>query len=330
MTVHDGKALAATMAKTKPQQTLAKQISCAGTGLHSGMTVHMTILPAAPNTGIVFRRSDIDTGDEAARDIPAHAEAVTDTWLGTTIRNEAGTAVSTIEHLMAALAGCGIDNAIVEVDAPEVPVMDGSSAPFVRLIECAGVEQQGSPRRYLRILRRVEVGDGDRRAILEPHEGSRLDFEIDFPTRAIGRQSFGFDVAEAGFKNDIASARTFGFVKDVDALHEAGLALGAALENTVAIDNDEVVNEGGLRFDDEFVRHKVLDAVGDLYLAGVPFVGRYCGVKAGHALNNQLVRALFADPDAFEFTTEAPEAVPAGTRRTGGGSVAAKAAAAPA
>lgn len=320
---------ATTMARTKPQQTLATDISCAGVGLHSGATVNMTLRPAAPNTGIVFRRIDL-AGEVADVDIPAHAHEVRDTQLGTTISNACDARVSTIEHLMAALAGCGIDNAIVELDAAEVPVMDGSSAPFVRLIECAGIEAQAAPRRYIRILSPVVVDLGDKRAVLEPHDGFAIHFQIDFPTPAIGRQDLAVELGEPSFKKDIAAARTFGFMKDVETLWSMGLAQGASLANTVAIDDDAVVNEDGLRFKDEFVRHKVLDAVGDLYLAGAPIIGRYRGEKAGHAVNNQLLRALFERPDAYEITTEAPavEAVP--VRRTGGAPMAASAAAAPA
>lgn len=311
-------------AKTKPQQTLAKQISCSGVGLHGGMTVNMTILPAAPNTGIVFERVDIE-GE--ARRVPARADAVGQTCLGTVVSNEADVKVSTVEHLMAAFAGCGIDNAVVEVDAPEIPVMDGSSAPFVRLIECAGIQQQAAPRRYIRVKRRVEIADGLKLAALEPHDGFAVDFEIDFDSQAIGRQSARCEFADMTFKTELADARTFGFLRDKEALQQAGLALGASLENTVVIDEDTVMNEDGLRSADEFVRHKALDAVGDLYLAGAPILGRYSGVRAGHALNNQLLRALLADPAAFEITTEAP----AGARaaRTGGAALG-NAAAAPA
>ena len=319
---------------TRPQQTLRTSISCAGVGLHTGSLVNMTLHPAAPNTGVVFRRADLDVMPGGSVDIPARADAVGDTQLGTTICNDAdpsgSAAISTVEHVMAALAGCGIDNVVVEVDASEVPVMDGSSAPFVRLIECAGVEQQAAPRRYIRILRPVEVVHDEKRAVLEPHDGFVVHFEIDFPSPAIGRQAIEVDLAEPCFKQDIAAARTFGFVKDVEALRSMGLARGASLENTVAIDDDAVVNDDGLRFKDEFVRHKVLDAVGDLYLAGAPIIGRYRGARCGHALNNTLIRTLLASPDAYEITTQPPTAECRSWRRARGAVAMADVAAAPA
>jgi len=330
----DTKAQRASMAKSKPQQTLKTSISCAGVGLHTGTMVNMTMHPAAPNTGIIFRRTDLDVSQGGGADIKAYALGVGDTQLGTTICAEgehaAKATISTIEHVMAALAGCSIDNAIIDVDAPEVPVMDGSSAPFVRLIECAGVEQQGAPRRYIRILRPVEIRGEDKHAVLEPHDGFALHFEIDFPSAAIGRQEIAIEMGDPCFKDDIAAARTFGFVKDVEMLRSMGLARGASLENTVAIDGDTVVNDDGLRFKDEFVRHKLLDAVGDLYLIGAPIIGRYRGVRSGHALNNQLVRALLADPDAYEITTEAPSTELRTAHQAGGAAAVASVAAAPA
>ncbi len=329
----DKKAAKASMAKSKPQQTLKTSISCAGVGLHTGSMVNMTLHPAAPNTGVVFRRTDLDASQGGGVDIPARADAVGDTQLGTTICAPgpfATATVSTIEHVMAALSGCSVDNVIIDVDAPEVPVMDGSSVPFVRLIECAGVEQQGAPRRYIRILRPVEIAIDEKRAVLEPHDGFAVHFEIDFPSPAIGRQEMTVELGEPSFKKDIAAARTFGFVKDVEMLRSMGLARGASLENTVAIDDDAVVNDDGLRFKDEFVRHKVLDAVGDLYLAGAPIIGRYRGVRSGHALNNELVRKLFATPEAFEITTQAPSVELRGARRAGGAPSVAAVAAAPA
>jgi len=310
VTVQDGKALRATMAKSKPQQTLKTSISCAGVGVHTGAMVNMTFHPATPNTGIVFRRTDLSPEEGGGVDIPALASSVGDTQLGTTIRAGqpyAETAyVATIEHVMAALAGCEIDNLIIEVDAAELPVMDGSSAPFVRLIECAGVEQQAAPRRYIKILRPVEIKGDQKLAVLEPFDGQAFEFEIDFESPVIGQQALAVELGSDSFKDDISEARTFGFVKDVEMLRSLGLARGSSLENTVAIEDDEILNEDGLRFDDEFVRHKTLDAIGDLYVLGAPVIGRYRGVRSGHALNNELVMALLASPDAFEFTTEAP------------------------
>lgn len=310
MTVQDGKALRASMAKSKPQQSLKTSISCTGVGVHTGTMVTMTIHPAAPNTGIIFRRTDLEPSEGGGVDIPALATCVGNTQLGTTIcagGEFAGTAtVSTIEHVMAALAGCSIDNAIIDVDAPEVPVMDGSSAPFVRLIECAGIEQQAAPRKYIRILRPIEVVDGAKKASLEPHDGHAFFFSIDFDTPVIGKQELEVELGDGAFKSSISEARTFGFVKDVEALRSMGLARGSSLENSVAIEDDAILNEDGLRYDDEFVRHKMLDAIGDLYVLGAPIIGRYHGVRSGHAFNHDLVQALLSAPDAYEITTEAP------------------------
>ena len=334
VTVQDGKALRANMAKSKPQQTLKTSISCAGVGVHTGAMVNMTFHPAAPNTGIVFRRTDLDPSEGGGADIPALASSVGDTQLGTTIcaagEYAATATVSTIEHVMAALAGCEIDNIIIDVDAAETPVMDGSSAPFVRLIECAGIEQQGAPRRYIRMLRPIEIAGEKKLARLEPHDGQAFEFEIDFATPAIGQQAVAVELGADCFKKDISEARTFGFVKDVEALRSIGLARGSSLDNTVAIDNDEILNEDGLRYDDEFVRHKTLDAIGDLYVLGAPVIGRYQGVRSGHALNNQLVRALLDAPDAYEITTEAPGAAVQAPAASGGSSGAMSAVAAPA
>ncbi|WP_422363662.1 UDP-3-O-acyl-N-acetylglucosamine deacetylase [Pyruvatibacter mobilis] len=306
------------MAKSKPQQTLKTAISCTGVGVHTGAMVTMTFRPAAPNTGIVFRRTDLSPAEGGGADIPAVAGSVIDTQLGTTISADGAfkgkATVSTIEHVMAALAGCGIDNLVIDVDAGEAPVMDGSSAPFVRLIECAGIEQQAAPRRYLRILRKVEVVDGQKVASLEPFDGQSFFFSIDFDTPVIGQQELEVELAAGAFKSDIADARTFGFVKDVEFLRSLGLARGSSLENSVAIQDDAILNEEGLRHDDEFVRHKMLDAIGDLFVLGAPVIGRYRGVRSGHAFNYQLVQALLAEPDAFEITTEAPAtALPAVT-----------------
>lgn len=264
----------------------------------------MVLRPADAGTGIVFLRTDID--DRDAR-IPARWDHVTDTTLCTTIGNEAGVKVATVEHLMAALAGSGVDNVIVELDGPEVPVMDGSAAPFVFLIDCAGVVPQDAPRRYIRVLREIEVSDGEARVSLLPSTGFSVALEIDFESPAIAQQSGFFDLHNGGFKREVCRARTFGFERDVDKLLELGFARGGSLDNVVVISDDhKVMNEGGLRYGDEFLRHKVLDTVGDLFLAGGQLVAHFSGARSGHRLNNRLLQALFADPDAWEITEVAP------------------------
>jgi UDP-3-O-[3-hydroxymyristoyl] N-acetylglucosamine deacetylase len=276
------------------QHTLKNPIHCSGIGLHSGARIAMSLIPAAPGTGIVFRRRDLTGRPEIA----ANWRNAQETPLCTTISN--GTAkVATIEHLMSALAATGIDNALVELDGPEVPVMDGSAEPFVFLVECAGIEAQDAPRRAIRILKPVEVSDGQRRARLAPGHGFWIDFEIDFDSDVVARQTWSGWIDRQSFKSDLARARTFGFLQDVDQLRKHGLARGGSLDNAVVIDGQGVMNEGGLRFDDEFVRHKVLDSVGDLYLAGVPMIGRFAGTKTGHAMNLRLLAALFTDQDAW-------------------------------
>lgn len=285
------------------QRTLKTSISCKGVGLHSGSTVTMVLRPGAPSSGIVFRRTDI-AGAGAL--IPAHWANVNDTRMNTCIANEAGVSVRTIEHLMAAFAGMQIDNALVDINGPEVPVMDGSASPFVFLIECAGVVEQSAPRRAIRILKRVSIVDGDKLAALTPSpRGFSVRFEIDFADPAICRQECAMSLGNGAFKSEISRARTFGFETEVAALRAAGLARGGSLENAVVIGADHrILNEDGLRYEDEFVRHKVLDAVGDLYLAGAPIMGQFHGVRSGHALNNRLLRALFADETAWEWSGE--------------------------
>lgn len=280
------------------QHTLKSAISCSGVGLHSGTKVSLTLRSAAPDTGIVFRRTDIG-GSGAA--VAASWQNVVDTRLCTTVGNDAGVTVATIEHLMAALAGCGIDNAIVEIDGPEVPVMDGSSAPFVFLIECAGTLEQDRPRRAIRIEKPVRVEGGDWVAALRPGDGFSVAFEIDFDSPVVSRQSFAIGLINGTFKRELARARTFGFLHEVEALWELGLAKGGSLENAVVVSDDKILNEDGLRFDDEFVRHKMLDAVGDLYLAGAPLIGHFHGICSGHAANNGLLRAVFADPSNWSY-----------------------------
>jgi UDP-3-O-[3-hydroxymyristoyl] N-acetylglucosamine deacetylase len=278
------------------QKTIGASTTCRGVGLHSGREIAMTIHPAAPGVGIAFRRTDVEAGF-----IPVRWDRVVDTRMATTLANDAGTRVATIEHLMAALAGCEIDNAVIEIDGAEVPVMDGSAAPFVKLIERAGIVEQGARRRAIEVLREIAVGDGDRSLSIAPSKCLEVSFEIDFDSRAIERQIHSARIVNGTFKSDIASARTFGFYEDVDALRRAGLALGGSLDNAIVIRDGRVMNPGGLRFADEFVRHKILDCIGDLYLAGAPILGRVHGVRSGHALHHLLLETLFADGDAWRM-----------------------------
>ena len=279
------------------QHTLKTAIGCTGIALHSGARVTMTLLPAPADSGIQFRRTDPKGKDKM---IPARWDHVVDTRMCTTLGRD-GVTVGTIEHLMAALAGCAIDNAVIELNGPEVPIMDGSAYPFVFLIECAGIAEQDEPRRALRVKKAVTLDEGDRFATLLPGEGFAMSFDIDFASAAISRQSIALAVGEGSFKKEIARARTFGFMHEVEQLRAAGLARGGSLDNAVVVSGDKVLNEGGLRYDDEFVRHKVLDAVGDLYLAGAPIVGRFHGTCSGHATNNRLLHALFADQTAWSL-----------------------------
>ena len=292
------------------QRTLKSLIRAAGVGLHTGQKVTLTLRPAQPDSGIVFRRVDLPV----PVDIPARAELVGDTRLASTI-SQGGAQVHTVEHLMSALSGLGVDNAYIDINGPEVPIMDGSAAPFVLLIQQAGVEEQGAPKRFLRILRSVGVRDGDKWARLDPYEGFRLSFSISFNHPVIDKsgQTVTVDFAETSYLKEIARARTFGFMHDVEQLREDGLALGGGLENAVVLDEYRVLNAEGLRFTDEFIRHKVLDAIGDLYLVGKPLLGAFSAHKSGHALNNKLLRALLADQTAFESVTfEGGQETPAG------------------
>lgn len=284
------------------QRTLKTSIGCTGIGLHSGAKVTMVLHPAEADSGIRFRRTDI-AGKGAI--IPALWANVGDTRMNTCLVNDDGVLVGTVEHLMSALAGSGIDNCLIDISGPEVPVMDGSAAPFLFLVECAGTVEQESARRAIRVLKPVTVADGDKRASLAPAAGFSLHFEIDFKSQAIARQEFSVALTRGAFKSEIARARTFGFEQEVAMLRAAGLARGGSLDNAVVIDStgSKVLNDDGLRYGDEFVRHKILDAVGDLFLAGAPIQGAFHGVRSGHALNNQLLRALFADPAAWTYTT---------------------------
>ncbi len=287
------------------QHTIKADITINGVGLHSGAMVHMTLKPAAVDTGIVFMRTDI-AGDGGV--IPARWDRVADTRLCTVIANEAGARVGTVEHLMAALRGCGVDNVIVELDGAEVPVMDGSAAPFVARIDETGLTAQGKPRRALKILREVTVREEGKFARLMPAVGSIFGGAIEFDHPSIGRQTREITLVNGNFRHDLADARTFGFLHEVAALRKNGLAQGGSLENAIVLDEDKVLNEDGLRYGDEFIRHKLLDAIGDLYLAGAPILGAYDADKPGHALNNQLLHAVFADQRNYRWVEVTSEA----------------------
>jgi UDP-3-O-[3-hydroxymyristoyl] N-acetylglucosamine deacetylase len=291
------------------QRTTVAPAIIAGVGVHTGDRVRLAVRPAAEGTGIVFVRTDITDRDNR---IPVSGEAVVDARLNTMIENAAGVRLSTIEHLMAAFAALGISNAVIEVDGPELPILDGSALQFVQLLDRAGFRRQSAPVRYIEILEPIRVQDGDKSAALLPCDRYEMRFEIDFPTPVIGNQVVDFVVDEDTFRTEIMAARTFGFAHEVEALRRAGLARGGSLENAVVIDGDQILNPGGLRMEREFVRHKALDAIGDLYVLGAPLLGRYEGVKAGHAINNLLVRELLANPQAWREVTRVPEMAMAG------------------
>ena len=282
------------------QRTLKTTIKTTGVGLHTGARVDLTLRPAAPDRGIVFHRVDLPTPVE----IPANARYVGDTRLSSSLTKD-GARVSTVEHLMSALAGLGVDNLHIDVAGPEIPIMDGSAGPFVFLLQSAGMEEQAAPKRYLRIKEPIEVRDGDKWARFAPHHGFVLDFTIDFPHPVFGSENRHviIDFAEHSFTKEVSRARTFGFMQDVEAMREAGLALGGSLQNAIVLDETRVLNSEGLRYDNEFAKHKVLDAVGDLYLLGHPLIGAYIAYKSGHGLNNALSRALLGRPDAWEIVT---------------------------
>jgi UDP-3-O-[3-hydroxymyristoyl] N-acetylglucosamine deacetylase len=295
------------------QRTLKSLVKSSGVGLHTGQKVRMVLRPAPPDTGIVFRRIDL----ASPVSIPARAENVGEARLASTLIKD-GVKVHTVEHLMSALAGLGIDNAFVDLDAPELPIMDGSASPFALLIQQAGIEEQGAPKRFLRVRKTVEVKEGDKWARLEPYEGLRMSFSIEFRHPVIDRstQSVTVDFAETSYLKEIARARTFGFMHEVEDLKDSGLALGGGLDNAVVLDEHSVLNSDGLRFADEFIRHKLLDAMGDLYLLGRPLLGAFTAHKSGHALNNKLARAALAEPGALETVVfERAEEVPAGIAR---------------
>jgi len=281
------------------QTTIAGPASVSGVGVHSGKPARLTIRPAAEGTGVVFVRADVADRDA---DIPALATRVTTTELGTNMTNDAGVSVATVEHFLAACAGLGVDNVRAELDGPELPILDGSSKPFVALLERAGLKHQAKPRRVLRILKTVEIRQGVKFARLSRGEDFTMRIAIDFPTRAIGRQAISFTMLPGAFAREIAWARTFGFAHQAEQLYAMGKGLGASMDNTVVIENDAVINPGGLQAHDEFVRHKLLDVIGDLFLAGGLIEGLYEAEQPGHALNNQLLRAVFADTSSFAWT----------------------------
>ncbi|MDK2777208.1 MAG: UDP-3-O-acyl-N-acetylglucosamine deacetylase [Pseudomonadota bacterium] len=290
-----------------PQRTLKNTIRATGVGLHSGEKVYLTLKPAPVNTGIVFRRTDLDP----VVDIPANALNVGETTLSTTLVKEHAR-VDTVEHLLSAMAGLGIDNAIVELSAQEVPIMDGSSGPFVFLVQSAGIAEQNVPKRFIRIKRKVEVKEGDKIASFLPYDGFKVSFEIDFdhPVFKQSVQKASLDFSSTSYVKEVSRARTFGFTKDLEYMRSKNLALGGSVKNAIVVDDYRVLNEDGLRYDDEFVKHKILDAVGDLYLLGHSLIGEFIGYKSGHGLNNKLLRELLQQEDAWEFVEFAEESAP--------------------
>lgn len=288
------------------QRTLRNVIRATGVGLHGGEKVFLTLRPAPADTGIVFRRVDLDPVVE----LPARGDLVSETMLCTGLATD-GVRVNTVEHLMSALAGLGIDNAWIDLSAPEVPIMDGSSSPFVFLLQSAGIVEQDKPKKFIRITKSIEVRDGDKRAAFDPHDGFRLDFTVDFKHPAIpaSLSRATVDFSTASYIREVSRARTFGFMRDLEFMRERNLGLGGSMDNAIVLDEFRVLNEDGLRYADEFVRHKILDAVGDLYLLGHPVLGAYTGYKSGHALNNALVRQVLATTDAWELATFEDEPV---------------------
>ncbi len=282
------------------QRTLKNAVRATGVGLHSGRKVTLNLRPAAPNTGIVFRRVDLPQ----PLDIRAEPHAVGDTRLSSCLE-QGGARVATIEHLMSAFAGLGIDNVYVDLDGPEVPIMDGSASPFVFLLQSAGIEEQGAPKKFVRVLRTVEAKQGDKWVRLDPFDGFKVTFSIDFnhPVFARTNRTVTIDFGVTSFVKEIARARTFGFMQDVEDMRAAGLALGGSLDNAVVMDEFRVLNNDGLRYEDEFVKHKVLDAIGDLYQLGHPILGAFTAHKSGHALNNMLLRELLAEPKSWTYET---------------------------
>ncbi len=282
------------------QRTLKNVIRATGVGLHSGKKVYLTLRPAQPDTGVVFRRVDLDEPVE----IQAKASNVGATLLSTTLEHD-GVTISTVEHLLSAMAGLGIDNAYVDVSAPEVPIMDGSSGPFVFLIQSAGIVEQDAPKRFIRIIKSVVVEEEGKWARFDPFDGFKVSFAIDFDHPAFKGSpcTAEIDFSTTSFVKEVSRARTFGFMSDIEALRKKNLALGGSIDNAIVVDEHRVVNEDGLRYEDEFVKHKILDAIGDLYLLGHSSIGSFSGYRSGHALNNKLLKALCADPEAWEEVT---------------------------
>ncbi len=282
------------------QRTLKNVIRATGVGLHTGDKVYLTLRPAPVDTGIVFRRVDLDPVVE----LRAKPDQVGDTRLSTALK-EGDVSVSTIEHLMSALAGLGIDNIYVELTSPEVPIMDGSAAPFVFLVQSAGVIDQSAPKKFIKVKKSLKINEGDKWAAFEPFDGFKVSFAIDFdhPIFAKSPQSATVDFSTTSFVKEVSRARTFGFMHEVEALREAGLALGGSHDNAIVMDSCTILNDDGLRYEDEFVKHKILDAIGDLYLLGHQLIGAFSAYKSGHALNNKLLRALIAQPDAWELVS---------------------------
>ena len=282
------------------QRTLQESIKSTGVGLHSGNKVMMTLSPAPADTGIVFRRTDLSP----VRDIPARADWVDETSLSTNL-GSGEARVATVEHLLSAFCGLGVDNAYIDIDSPEVPIMDGSAGPFIYLLQTAGILEQTAAKKFIRVTEDITVRDGDKTATLKPYDGFRVTFAIDFD-HPVFREQAGYaamDLSAEAFIREISRARTFGFVHEFEYLRSRGLAKGGSVDNAIVIDEYRVLNDGGLRYDDEFVKHKMLDAIGDLYLAGHQILGEYEGIKSGHALNNQLVRALLKSPERWEWAT---------------------------
>lgn len=289
------------------QRTLKNTIRATGVGLHSGEKVYLTLKPAPVDHGIVFRRVDLDP----VVDIPAKATNVGETTMSTTLVQD-GVRVDTVEHLLSAMAGLGIDNAIVELSAQEVPIMDGSAGPFVFLIQSAGIAEQSKAKRFIRIKKKIEVREGDKIASFVPYDGFKVTFEIEFdhPAFKQSAQKASLDFSSTSFVKEVSRARTFGFMKDIEFLRSKNLALGGSVNNAIVVDEYRVLNEDGLRYDDEFVKHKILDAVGDLYLLGYSLMGEFIGFKSGHGLNNKLLRALELQTDAWEFVEFEEEDAP--------------------
>jgi UDP-3-O-[3-hydroxymyristoyl] N-acetylglucosamine deacetylase len=296
------------------QRTLKQSITATGVGLHSGERVKLTLKPAPPNAGIVFRRTDLPE----PVDVKVQPDLVNDTRLSSTLVTDTGVRVGTIEHLMSALAGLGVDNLVVEVTAAEIPIMDGSAAPFIFLLQTAGIVEQPVPKTFIRVKQPVEVVASDKWVRLDPHEGFKIKLSIEFNHPAVNRapQTVEIDFAKRSYIDEISRARTFGFMHEVEYMRKNGLGLGGSLDNAIVIDDEYVLNPEGLRFADEFVRHKILDAIGDLYIIGHPLIAAFSGHKSGHAMNNKLLRQLLATPDAWEYVSfHEPEQAPSSFHR---------------